>query len=333
MIQTAMLVALGFLIATLLALAVAGPFWRRAVRLTTRRLQATMPMSIADIEADKDELRAEYAVRLCSLEQAYERERDKAARYLVDRNKHAAAIAALKREAETLSQALEERTNETRVLEQTIQSRIPELESQLDRAGQIIAARDRELARLKTAYENQTEALAIAKKSARSYLEEVERLREVLEGGSAKGGALRKDANEALVEENHELHAEVSRLRMELARLKDFALAENAALREELHKLASQMMDAHKPDAQPAAPAQKESGSEAPGKAAETGSPGEPAQPAQGDGKADAAAMVLKEAADGKAPARRRKGAGSRKRAATSSLAERLRRVATREKA
>ena len=58
MIDIGMYVALGFLLASLLALMVAPAFWRRAVRLTKRRVEMTMPMSASDIQADKDKLLA-----------------------------------------------------------------------------------------------------------------------------------------------------------------------------------------------------------------------------------------------------------------------------------
>jgi len=44
-IQTVMLVALGFLAASLLGLLLASAFWSRAVRLTTIRIKQSMPVS------------------------------------------------------------------------------------------------------------------------------------------------------------------------------------------------------------------------------------------------------------------------------------------------
>lgn len=61
-IETAMVFALGFLAAALLSLALMGAVWKRAVRLTTRRVENAVPMSMAEIKADKDQLRAEHAV-------------------------------------------------------------------------------------------------------------------------------------------------------------------------------------------------------------------------------------------------------------------------------
>ena len=59
-----MALTLGFLIASLLGLLIASAFWSRAVRLTTRRLKESMPVSEPEIRADRDKLRAEYAIKV-----------------------------------------------------------------------------------------------------------------------------------------------------------------------------------------------------------------------------------------------------------------------------
>lgn len=64
-----MLFALGFLIAGLLALVIAPAFWRRAVRLSTRRLEMLVPLSTREIMAERDLLRAEFAVERRKMEQ------------------------------------------------------------------------------------------------------------------------------------------------------------------------------------------------------------------------------------------------------------------------
>ncbi|HSM20390.1 MAG TPA: hypothetical protein VK844_08485 [Hyphomicrobiales bacterium] len=73
MIETAMFVAAGFLVASLLALMLAPVQWRRAVRLTEKRVRALTPLSMAEIQADKDRLRAEHAQQLRKVENALER--------------------------------------------------------------------------------------------------------------------------------------------------------------------------------------------------------------------------------------------------------------------
>jgi chromosome segregation ATPase len=61
-IEQAMIFALGFLFAGLAALAFAPAFWRRAIRLTRRRLEMQVPLSVQEILAERDQLRAEFAV-------------------------------------------------------------------------------------------------------------------------------------------------------------------------------------------------------------------------------------------------------------------------------
>jgi chromosome segregation ATPase len=67
-IEEAMIFALGFLVAGLMALAFAPVFWRRALRLSRRRLEAQVPLSVAEILADRDHLRAAFAVEQRRLE-------------------------------------------------------------------------------------------------------------------------------------------------------------------------------------------------------------------------------------------------------------------------
>ena len=59
---------IGFLLAALSVLVVAPLVHGRAVRLTTRRLEATIPLSMAEVHADKDLLRAEFAMSTRRLE-------------------------------------------------------------------------------------------------------------------------------------------------------------------------------------------------------------------------------------------------------------------------
>lgn len=63
-----MIFALGFLFAGLAALAFAPAFWRRANRLTRRRLAMQVPLSVQEILAERDQLRAEFAVEQRRLE-------------------------------------------------------------------------------------------------------------------------------------------------------------------------------------------------------------------------------------------------------------------------
>ena len=68
MIQATLIFLLGFLGAGFLAVLVAPTIWRRAVKLTRRRIEAALPLSMAEIRADKDAVRAEYAMATRRLE-------------------------------------------------------------------------------------------------------------------------------------------------------------------------------------------------------------------------------------------------------------------------
>jgi len=73
LIEAAMLFALGFLCASLLALAAVPALSRRADRLARKRAEAAFPLSLAEIAADRDHLRAELALRMRAVEQEAER--------------------------------------------------------------------------------------------------------------------------------------------------------------------------------------------------------------------------------------------------------------------
>ncbi|MDH7798802.1 MULTISPECIES: hypothetical protein [unclassified Beijerinckia] len=67
-----MIFALGFLFAGLLTLLFLPAFWRRALRLSTRRLEMQMPLSMTEIVAERDQLRAEFATATRRIEQKNE---------------------------------------------------------------------------------------------------------------------------------------------------------------------------------------------------------------------------------------------------------------------
>lgn len=79
MIQAALSFVLGFLSAAFLALLVAPAIWRRAVALTRRRVEASLPLTMDQIQAEKDGVRAEYAMAVRTLEMKVKSTREKAA--------------------------------------------------------------------------------------------------------------------------------------------------------------------------------------------------------------------------------------------------------------
>ena len=91
-----MLFSLGFLAAWLLMLTLAPLVHRRAVRLTTQRILAAMPMTMLELRADKDRLRAEFAMATRRLEMNVEEMRTKIASQLGEIGQKAAEIRRLK---------------------------------------------------------------------------------------------------------------------------------------------------------------------------------------------------------------------------------------------
>jgi hypothetical protein len=97
MIESIMDMGIGFLVAALFGLLFAPLIHNRAVRLTARRLDAATPSSIIEVRADKDQLRAEFALSVRRLETSIERMKTKTAAHLVQISKKTETINALKK--------------------------------------------------------------------------------------------------------------------------------------------------------------------------------------------------------------------------------------------
>ena len=98
MIEPIMYFSIGFLVAALIALLFFPLVHNRAVRLTMRRLEAATPLTIAEIRADKDQLRAEFAMATRRLEMNVEQMKGKTTAQLAELGKKTDAINQLKRE-------------------------------------------------------------------------------------------------------------------------------------------------------------------------------------------------------------------------------------------
>ena len=96
MIEPIMFVAIGVFITGLLVLGVIPLVHARAVRLTQRRLEALTPLSMAEIQAEKDQLRAEFAMSTRRLEMSVEQMKAKTVNQLADIGKKSEAIGRLK---------------------------------------------------------------------------------------------------------------------------------------------------------------------------------------------------------------------------------------------
>ena len=154
-IENIMYFALGVLVAGLLALIILPAVWRRAVRLTKKRIEAATPMTMAEFRADKDQLRAEFALSTRRLEMNVEALRRRLADQLRDINRKKSELGGIKGERDThlqIVKELEEREAEAR-------RRILELEKEGADLAQKLRMRDRELGEKASQLEAAREAI------------------------------------------------------------------------------------------------------------------------------------------------------------------------------
>ena len=96
MVEPIMFFGLGFLAAALFGLIIVPFVHARAVRLTVRRLEAATPVSMAEIQADKDQLRAEFAMSTRRLEMSVDQLKTKSTGQLAELGKKSDVINRLK---------------------------------------------------------------------------------------------------------------------------------------------------------------------------------------------------------------------------------------------
>jgi chromosome segregation ATPase len=101
-----MYIGIGFLVAGLLVIGLIPMVHARAVRLTQRRLEALTPMSMAEIQADKDQLRAEFAMSTRRLEMSVEQMKARTTSQLAEIGKKSEAVGRLKMELSDKAAAL-----------------------------------------------------------------------------------------------------------------------------------------------------------------------------------------------------------------------------------
>lgn len=144
MIQAAMYFVLGLLTAGLIVLVIMPAVWRRAARLTRARVESSLPMTLAEIEADKDQLRANFAVANRKLELEAETLRVKLNEDTITRGRIHDEISALTRARAALGEtvaSLEERVAE-------LSGALATAQNKLATAAAEIAARDRAMSDL-----------------------------------------------------------------------------------------------------------------------------------------------------------------------------------------
>lgn len=189
MVEQIMYLAIGFLVAMLLALMLAPLVHNRAVRLTTKRLEAATPLSMAEIQADKDQLRAEFAMSARRLEMSVDQLKNKTTSQFAEIGKKTDAINRLKLELAEKNAAIE-----------TLEAREKAVQEQLRTTEQDFAAKTEELRSAESALaEKQAELARInAELNERSTLADTRQVELValhtkIEELQARGGEAEKE--------------------------------------------------------------------------------------------------------------------------------------------
>lgn len=156
LLQSLLFFALGVLACGFVVVLVAPAAWRRAVRLTRYRLEATLPLSQAEIQAEKDGVRAEFAMAIRRLEMEVQALREKSATQLVEINRGQEAARQMQEKREAGESALtqsEARNSELRAELGQREDQFQQLAQSLGSAEKTIEARAGELEKLGQMYD------------------------------------------------------------------------------------------------------------------------------------------------------------------------------------
>jgi len=192
MIEPIMYIGIGFLFAGLLVIGVIPLVHARAVRLTRKRLEAMTPMSLAEIQAEKDQLRAEFAMTTRRLEMSVEQMKTKSNNQLAELGKKSEAIGRLRLELNEKTEtmfALEAR--EKQLIEELADARA-ELATRVD----ALAATEQSLAGTRTRMGEITGRLDDSSRAADGQRVELVALRAQVEALHAKIAAYEMEAED-----------------------------------------------------------------------------------------------------------------------------------------
>jgi chromosome segregation ATPase len=206
MTESIMYFAIGFLVSALFGLLFAPLLHNRAVRLTTKRLDAATPLSIIEVRADKDQLRAQFAMSIRRLEMSIEQMKTKTTMHLVEISKKTDTITELKKE-------LSEKTATICAMEarDKILRNQPSSTEMLREAERVLSDKEAELAK-------QVAALAHKSRLLDARESEIKRLREQLDDAGEIENDLRSELVVARGRNRSvaDLHSEIDRLEAQL---------------------------------------------------------------------------------------------------------------------
>jgi hypothetical protein len=135
---------IGFLAAWLMAFMVMPAVHHRAVRLTRKKLDE-LPLSIQEMRAEKDSIRAGFAAATTKLEMSLAQLREKTAAHATDAAKKAQLIARLKQELGAVDVALKE----TEAREQSARNELRNAKREIAGKDAALSAAEQEIAAIK----------------------------------------------------------------------------------------------------------------------------------------------------------------------------------------
>jgi len=153
MVEPIMYLAIGFLVSMLFGLMIVPLVHNRAVRLTTSRLEAATPLSMAEIQADKDQLRAEFAMSARRLEMSVDQLKNKTTSQLAELGKKSDAINRMKLELGEKNATIFSLEAREKAVKEQLRATEEEFSSKteaLRAADQALKDKQSELARLNT---------------------------------------------------------------------------------------------------------------------------------------------------------------------------------------
>lgn len=156
MVQSVLFFILGFLAATFLAVLIGPAVWRRAVVLTRRRIEAAAPLTLAEMQADKDRIRAGYALSARRLEMEIRALKERVAAQMVELGRAGEEAKKLAAEREGQGQVLAAGQARSAELEAALKERSEQagtLAEKLAEAEHLLQERALELEKLGRLYE------------------------------------------------------------------------------------------------------------------------------------------------------------------------------------
>jgi chromosome segregation ATPase len=187
MIEPIMFFGIGFLVAALIGLVVVPLVHGRAVRLTMRRLEAATPLSMAEIQADKDQLRAEFAMSTRRLEMSVEQLKTKSTSQLAELGKKGDAVNRLKIELGEKTAtifALEARDKALRDQLRATEEEFAVKTSTMLEAQRALSEKEAELARMIEQLDERSQTAEAQKVEIVALKTQVEALKDRLDGAS-----------------------------------------------------------------------------------------------------------------------------------------------------